>query len=54
MHRYTIITTPIIHTYIIMPQPVVDTGMVIKEHSQLTAAVLDFESHMVNVFCKNM
>ena len=46
------------HTFVCMcilhcnsiPQPVVNTDTMIREHSQLTAAVLDFESCMVNKF----
>ena len=31
----------------VLSQPEVDTDTVMKEHSKLTATVLDFESHIV-------
>ena len=37
----------LVHLYDILSQPVVDTDTVMKDHSRLTATVLDFESHLV-------
>ena len=41
---YGIPSNYILHVF---SQPVVDTDTLLKDHSQLTATVLDFESHMV-------
>ena len=37
----------LVDLYHVLSQPAVDTDTVMKDHSRLTATVLDFESHLV-------